>query len=380
MILPCSDAAKVFTILYTTIGLPLALATLDDTGAILETWTGICWSKIHRRYRRTFGHGVKSIKHINVKRTTKKIQPTVRKSQAFVPAAAAVTLQKYATKARIAKLKYNRHLPVPVAFFLTLLWLLLASAFFYGTAIEDSNWSFFEAFYFLLTSAATIGLGDYDVISATLNGSTVKTFCDSCSLGEDVGIQSGGVRVVGNFFIIIIAISMFSMSIKIVQQRLESMTDIVGASIIVEYVALLRQGHHLTLDVDEDAAEAEAQQRDTINKLIRKRARHVSFLIQKTLEQRMMAEYKRLVNVRLAATQTVSQVELCDSEVTACPETTDAEVQTDMEPCGSDDSWSAGLGSSLDTLSVPELDEEVETDRPPEDGSGDSAELRDNDS
>ncbi|XP_014241371.1 potassium channel subfamily K member 18-like [Cimex lectularius] len=128
-IAPITTAGRVLTIVYALIGIPLFLTLLADYGKILTKGIKWVWVYIRRFY----------------------YTGSCRKK----PALALLDEDEYAENPDELSDEFN--LPVTVALSLFVLYMLIGATLFYMW----EEWTFFESFYFVFVSMATIGFGDF---------------------------------------------------------------------------------------------------------------------------------------------------------------------------------------------------------------------------
>ncbi len=132
-IAPATNEGRIATMLYATIGIPLCLIVLADLGKLFTRGTKFLWSFIRRFYYT--GRCKRIITNPDGSTETKEV-PT--NDPVFV-------------------VDDEFNLPVIVAIFITIAYILLGSVMY--PQWED-NWSWFDSFYFIFISISTIGFGD----------------------------------------------------------------------------------------------------------------------------------------------------------------------------------------------------------------------------
>jgi hypothetical protein len=182
-------------------------------------------------------------------------------------------------------MRNEQNVPLSVAFFCLIVWMLLSSLYFYlisHDASENQNWSYLEAFYFFFISVSTIGLGDYNVHDSS--------------------------RTILDYVFIITGLAIFSFCIRLFLIKLQHIDDEVVKSIVDDYQSMLFEKYealdsqHVSMHTDEE------MQKIKIRQLIKEKGGFMRFFIAKQAEAKMLQEYQKRANMRLRATQTVVSV------------------------------------------------------------------------
>lgn len=161
--------------------------------------------------------------------------------------------------------------PIPLALVVTILWFLLIALFFYLT--EQDHMGYGDAFYFVMMSVTTIGLGD--ITPANFN------------------------LVILQFFFIFIGIAFFSMLINILQDNLDELALKVEALIIKESKKAQQEGKSL------GGGDKKAARKHIANIIKQQRGGALlRVVMSKSMEDRLVEEYIEKATQQTKATQT----------------------------------------------------------------------------
>lgn len=121
---PVTDYGRISVMIYALFGIPLVLALLADWGKILTPIFNQFWTK----WRQIIAY----------------LMTKINRSE------------KYSLALRVAR-NSEFDFPIPLALFFIFLWILICSYIF---CLWETEWRYFDAFYFFVISLSTIGLGD----------------------------------------------------------------------------------------------------------------------------------------------------------------------------------------------------------------------------
>ncbi|XP_037091526.1 TWiK family of potassium channels protein 7-like [Pollicipes pollicipes] len=134
------------TMLYALIGAPLFLVLLADSGKLLTVSLKLMWAVLRR------------------------LVDTLRSPGRSLQAVSAAVRMRANSPSYVVDEQFD--LPILVALFLALCYLLMGAAIF--QQIED--WSYFESLYFVVISMFTIGFGDYVISDSVTMAASMAYF------------------------------------------------------------------------------------------------------------------------------------------------------------------------------------------------------------
>ncbi|XP_066906173.1 TWiK family of potassium channels protein 18 isoform X2 [Halyomorpha halys] len=157
-IAPVTTTGRAVTIVYAIIGIPLFLILLADFGKMLTRGIKFVWAFVRRVYytgscrkvrkaapMQEMMKGVQIINDLAHLRRPSQTDTAHHHSAPPTPAPSAFAVDD----------EFN--LPITVAIVILLLYIFLGAGVFW---IWESDWTFFESFYFIFISMSTIGFGD----------------------------------------------------------------------------------------------------------------------------------------------------------------------------------------------------------------------------